>query len=70
MYFPSERPQTVFAKKQAKETVKIKCKILLQEMQFQVRGQMHFHDHSTVTCLQTEIVILTNLTLNTPYELN
>lgn len=70
MYFPSERPQTVFAKKQAKETVKIKCQISLQEMQIQVRGQMHFHDHSTVTCLQTEIVILTNLTLNTPYELN
>lgn len=70
MYFPSARPQTVFAKKQAKETVKIKCQISLQEMQFQVRGQMYFHDDSTVTCLQTEIVILTNLTLNTPYELN
>lgn len=70
MYFPSARPQTVFAKKQARETVKIKCQIPLQEMQFQVRGQMHFQDDSTVTCLQTEIVTLTNLTLNTPYELN
>lgn len=70
MYFPSGRPQTVFAKKEAKKTVKIICQISLQDMQFQVRGQMLFHGDSTVTCLQTEIVILTNLTLNTPYELN